>query len=410
MNHDTKTSFLVFLFIFGAMVLSQRTHAALALTPTVPGYSGGNFSAPSGSFSMNAANDGFIKPATATVSGKPITVPASMRMAANAGNFAKNAMRLNPWAIVGTLAAGYLADHLLQWDEDSQSWQSVPAIYPGGTVSQSNACTLMEPGQYARDAALNRIVWMPQPPYPTSAPCPAPYSPFASCSSATQPYYQPGNMPYTVCINPSSANQPFPNEPFPDSAWDGLPDPLPIVGPELPDAPYMPGGVPVDAPEYDFVPFTTPVGYPYERPDGSTAQPMAKVSPNGDQVTVDTYDQPLTDANGDPVPSAPPEDTPEPQPESPTQCDKYPNSLGCAELGTVDDSVIPTESRSIASIAPVTVGGAGSCPEPLTADFMGQTVSFSYDMPCQFATSLKPLILAIAWLSAGLIFIGGVRQ
>lgn len=391
MNHYTKISFIVFLFILTAMTLSQRGHAAVNISPVVSGYSGGMLKG--SGLAMNAANSGYMAPAVISVGGKPITVSANMRMAANAGQYAKNAMRLTPLGIVGTLAAGWLLDQGLQYLNDE--WQKQEPDYTSGgmpcssTSIPSSWCT----GFFA-DIEVFTETLASGDPWPGSG-----------CLNTKNWNDSPGYRGWDCSAVPMS------NIPATQNDWDALPDPLPIVGPELPDAPYMPEGVPVDAPDYDFSPFSTPIGAPYEKADGSTAQPMAKVSPNGDSVTVDTYDQPLTDTNGDPVPSAPPVDTPEPQPDSPTQCDKYPNSLGCADLGTVDDLTVGSESRSIASIDPITtIGGVGSCPEPLTATFMGQTVSFSYDMPCQFATSLKPLILAIAWLSAGLIFIGGVRQ
>lgn len=91
-------------------------------------------------------------------------------------------------------------------------------------------------------------------------------------------------------------------------------------------------------------------------------------------------------------------------------CEKNPEILGCATLGTVTDSVVPTVEKGIADIIPKAIGGAGGCPAPVTASFMGRSISFSYDMPCQAAGMLRPLILALAWLAAGVIFIGGVRQ
>lgn len=398
MNHDTQISLIVLLFVLLAMTLSQRGHAAMSLSPTVPGLSGGMLTSASGTHTMMAANAGYIKPSIINVGGKAVTVPASLRMAANAGNYAKSMMRLNPALLVGTLAAAWLYDHYIQPDGQGGfdvitpgDWWSVPGyanpIYDG-TAAATQACT--------QDSGT-LITYTPLPSGSYGG------ENILCQGGAAWNNAQFGRVVYKNQGTPGT-------RPAEQADWDALPDPLSEVAPELPYAPYMVGGVPVDSPEYDFVPFSVPLGQPYEKPDGSTAQPMAKVSPNDDLVTVDTYDQPVTDANGDPVANPVPEDTPEPAPEPKTDCEKFPESLGCAQLGTAPDVPIGTESRSIAAIAPVSVGGAGACPAPLTASFMGQTVSFSYDMPCQFATSLKPLILAIAWLSAGLIFIGGVRQ
>jgi hypothetical protein len=91
-------------------------------------------------------------------------------------------------------------------------------------------------------------------------------------------------------------------------------------------------------------------------------------------------------------------------------CAQRPDTLGCSELGTVADVALGTEERGLTSITPATVGGAGSCPADLTADFMGQPLVFSWALPCQAAEWLRPLVLAFTWLAAGVIFIGGVRQ
>lgn len=399
MNHDTKTSFIVFLFVLAALTLSQRGNAAMSMSPTVQGLSGGRLSLPSGSVTMNAANNGYMTPSVTNVGGKPITVPANMRMAANAGQIAKAGMRMNPLGVLGTLAAGWLLSEGLEYLNGE--WNKVDA----GAGSQFSTCVGSSGTGTGSPAAIRAAI---EARWTTRTDSPA----WFTHATPGRFNYQPTTGAYVGYVidymNCSGAASP---EPATQDDWDALPDPLPAVAPELPYAPYLPGGVPVEAPEYDFTPFQTPLGNPYTKPDGSTSQPMASVSPNGDTITVDTYDMPVTDPLGNPVPSPTPQDTPEPQSDtSKNQCEQFPNSLGCAELGTVDDLAVPTETRSIAAISPVSVGGVGACPAPLTASFMGQTVSFSYDMPCSFATSLKPLILAIAWLSAGLIFIGGVRQ
>lgn len=91
-------------------------------------------------------------------------------------------------------------------------------------------------------------------------------------------------------------------------------------------------------------------------------------------------------------------------------CEDNPETLGCSTMGTVEDGIVGTKEFSIADITPKTIGGAGSCPAPITTSFMGRSITFTYDLPCQAASMLKPLILALSWLAAAIIFIGGVRQ
>lgn len=419
MNPINLRALGLFIFVFVALSLSTATFAALALVPNVPGYSAssGGYRAPAGSFTAAANGSSYGTTGTSTISGKPITVPANLRMASNAGQFAKNAMRLNPWAIAGTLAAGWLIDQGLEYIDGS--WQkTVPdpapianyywdVAYSGPVTDACNASNSCSWSQSQSAVVSDFAAVNPNTSNFTWA---SGVSTGSTTATADLSFTQSGKNYVQRFSFTAVAPRPDEKSPFPDADWDSLPDPIPVVAPELPFAPYMPDGAPVEKPNYDFVPFSTPIGEPYTKPDGSTAQPMAKVSPNGDAITVDTYDQPLTSPDGTPVADPVPQDTPEPAPDQPTQCDKFPESLGCAELGTVEDSVLPTEQRSIASISPVSVGGVGSCPAPLTTLFMGHTITMSWDLPCQAAGMLKPLILALAWLSAGVIFIGGVRQ
>jgi hypothetical protein len=398
MNESTYKAFIAFLFVFTIMTVSQLAFAAVALSPTVPGYSGANFAAPAGSFSMTPANDGYIKPSVVNVAGKSVTVPATLRIASNAGQYAKNAIRLNPWGIIGTLAAGYLLEQGLEWMEDTQEWMRiVPGVgyyrIWGGTQHGYVAqyWRIPEQGQQFCD----------------------------STHSYTTTYQLSGDNTVTCLYNGTPVDSNPANWYVPDSTmepmtpgdWDSLPDPLPLLAPELPYAPYVqPDGVPVEEPVYDFAPMSVPVGEPYARPDGSTVQPMASISPNGDKVTVDTFDQPLTDPQGQPVSNPLPQDTTETQP---TDCEKFPNSLGCADMATPDSEALQSEDFGMDLITPVTsgkLGQSGSCPAPLVASFLGQQVEFTFDPLCSYANALKPLVLVMAWLAAGVIFIGGVRN
>lgn len=411
MNPLNLRAFALFFFVFAALIFSASTFAALSMAPTVDGYSGGRglYRSSAGSFSYPSASNASSYGATGIVNvgGKAATVPANLRIAANAGNYVKNALRLNPYLLAGTLALPYLLDFGLEYIE-GQGWVfPAGSPYPGYAGAGYPNCDngfVKGNEDVVRDYAVNRYS-------PTGAYCAnnggCSFHAFAP-NSADVGWGLPDNwnaIRYWCSGTPNPARRQATED-----DWNNLPDPLPALAPELPYAPYLPEGVPVSPPNYDFPPFSVPIGEPYSRPDGSTVQPSARISPNGDTVTVDTYDQPLTDPAGQPVQNPQPQDTPEPQPESKTDCDKFPDSVGCLAMGTVDDSTLQTEQKTIASISPVSVGGVGSCPAPLTTLFMGHPITMTYDLPCQAAGMLKPLILALSWLSAGVIFIGGVRQ
>lgn len=387
MNEQTQLkAFVAFLFVFSVMALSQTVHAAMAMTPMVSGYSSssGTYSAPSGSFSTAANSASYGSTGVISVGGKPITVPASLRMASNAGQMAVAGMKATPWGLVGTLAAGFLLDQGLKY-VDGQGW--LVETKPEGQFYPAGTCPI--------NATFPCYTTGPHPPDNTSQ-C-------ISSGGSNYGVFNSGSGWQGYCVI-SPAHQ-WPTRPATQPDWDALPDPLPVVAPELPYAPYMPEGVPVEAPEFDFAPFTAPLGSPYTKPDGSTAQPSAKVSPNGDQVTVDTFDQPLTDPQGDPVPNPQPQDTPEPAPESKTDCDKYPTNIGCSKYGDIPAAeTLPTLTVPVSpSVTPV--GTAGMCPSSVVVG----PVTWSYQPFCDFASAIRPLIIGFAWLSFAFIVVGAVR-
>lgn len=384
-------------FLFGwliaAVILIPQAHAAVVARPVVPGYSAGKFSSAAGTFAMTAANDGFITPATLNVGGRAITVSASLRMAANAGQYVKTGLSLTPLGLAGTLALPWLISE--GWDLINGVWHATNALpsnihgydtcisnYGSGTESQMQAAILNDPMNHNYGCSewhfdtLNGDFW--------------------------GGWASPSHTGYVACAAYTCTGQPSPHtHPATPDDWAALPDPLPALAPELPYAPYLPEGVPVAPPEYQ--PQTVPFGDPYTKPDGSTVQPMAKISPaSHGQVTIDTFDQPLTDAQGNPVPDPQPQDTPEPQPDP---CKSHPDRVGCVVLGTAPaPELLQTLTVPVApDYSPV--GGAGSCPASVTVS----GITWSYQPFCDFASAIRPLIIGFAWLSFAFIVAGTVR-
>lgn len=191
--------------------------------------------------------------------------------------------------------------------------------------------------------------------------------------------------------------------------WDALPDPSADLAPELPYAPYMPEGVPVEEPE--FAPQIVPLGLPYTAPDGATWQPMADIQPAGNgQVRVRPYDEQLTEPDGTPIPQ-PDRPTAEVQPEQPTQCDRYPDSLGCLQSGAAPapDSIPKTQVPL--NFTPMTMPGSSStsCPSPETVSLAGHSFEIKYDGLCYYADGLKPFVILGAYISAAMIIFGVIR-
>jgi len=92
------------------------------------------------------------------------------------------------------------------------------------------------------------------------------------------------------------------------------------------------------------------------------------------------------------------------------QCEKYPDSAGCQDLGdpSSDTTALETQNRTF-TVTPVTVGGAGACPPDKVVHVSGHSISIPYGHMCDFAFWLRPLILACAWLGAAFIVAGSIR-
>lgn len=102
-----------------------------------------------------------------------------------------------------------------------------------------------------------------------------------------------------------------------------------------------------------------------------------------------------------------------PKEETPTQCDKYPETLGCAELDT-PTAEIPKENKTVTFQAEDVLGG-GACPANVTASFStlgGQSATIvDWQTFCGMALPLRGLVIALASIMAFFIIMpGGVRE
>ncbi|MFV0678382.1 virulence factor TspB C-terminal domain-related protein [Variovorax sp. tm] len=95
------------------------------------------------------------------------------------------------------------------------------------------------------------------------------------------------------------------------------------------------------------------------------------------------------------------------------QCDKYPNSLGCADLDT-PDADIPRSTKEVSFTAEDPFGG-GKCPADVMASFRAignQSLKIvDWTTFCGMALPLRGLVLALASIMAFFIIMpGGVRE
>jgi hypothetical protein len=77
-------------------------------------------------------------------------------------------------------------------------------------------------------------------------------------------------------------------------------------------------------------------------------------------------------------------------------------------VGTVVDVPVGTQSGGGPGvISAVAMGGGRSCPAPI---LLPKGASFSFSGICQFGDGIRPVILAMAWLAAGLIAFGSSKS
>lgn len=144
----------------------------------------------------------------------------------------------------------------------------------------------------------------------------------------------------------------------------------------------------------------------------TTSTPTYNYTYAGDKITYNVTNNTTTNNNGAVTTTvttnaAPPLD-------SKTDCDKYPDSLGCAKLGQVPDAEkIPTQDAP-ATYSPVPFGSAGGCPAPFPLDFSVSGRSFSYSISntplCDLMVTLNPIFLALFAASAAFVFYDGIGK
>jgi hypothetical protein len=124
-------------------------------------------------------------------------------------------------------------------------------------------------------------------------------------------------------------------------------------------------------------------------PDGSTSNDVTAKAPTAEELGF-TEDKPKSSGGFD--------------------CNFNPELIMCSKWGT-----LPVAEKLTPKEVPITIDnkslGAGTCPAPKVINLSsGRTMSLSYQPECDFASKIKPIILAFSWLAAGFIVIGGAKE
>jgi len=92
-------------------------------------------------------------------------------------------------------------------------------------------------------------------------------------------------------------------------------------------------------------------------------------------------------------------------------CQLHPNSVGCLDVGQApQDPSIQTYQMPF-SVTQYSLGSNAQCPAPNVITLKnGQIITFSYQTYCDFATGIRPVVVALGFLLAYLIVGGAVRE
>lgn len=107
--------------------------------------------------------------------------------------------------------------------------------------------------------------------------------------------------------------------------------------------------------------------------------------------------------------AAPDGDPPPPDEEKSKLCEDFPDISACAEFGDEDDGPELEDEQRALSWVP-SMSASGVCPAAETATVHGRSVSISWQPVCDLASGVRPVVLAIAWLSAGAFVFGVGRK
>jgi len=89
--------------------------------------------------------------------------------------------------------------------------------------------------------------------------------------------------------------------------------------------------------------------------------------------------------------------------DEPSECEKFPSRIGCAEFGEpTEGEALGTNEVGLSSLSPA-LSSAGSCPADVN---LPRGMKFSFEYVCMYASGIRPVVLALAWLSAGFLLFG----
>jgi hypothetical protein len=383
----------------------------------------------SGSVSTNASLN---------VGGRAVSMPATMRFAANAPRVAAAAVMLHPGLRTAASIAGWLGLASLAYDPLSGLW-----VTPDSSNPVSDGNVYLSPYDNSQHASLSAacghfIANLPSIPgyVPAGGSIALLSTDNSSCKYQT--YYSDGwvyrtssvsvpisasSCPSGWYVTPAGCVQTPPSKtvtqeeaveeltkhPMPAEVPKHIPVPLPVEQPTIQPT-FIPTGDPITNPKFNPSEAPSPSNPPQVQPGVEVKPAPTPGSPW--QVETTPVNRPVVD------PSAPPSREPEPlpdtgggpsgnepkDPEKTDFCEKYPTVIACQELKHEDDETKLPEKAIDFDFNPIPgFQGAKSCPAfPSIGNALGGR-QISWQPFCDQLAAISNLLLALAWLYAAWI-------
>jgi hypothetical protein len=134
-----------------------------------------------------------------------------------------------------------------------------------------------------------------------------------------------------------------------------------------------------------------------------------------DTVEISTPTAP--DATPDPAPVPDPNPTPDPTPDpapnpesSKNICETNPNSVACLDVGELTNAPDIQGTDQLIDFSEYSLSSGGGCPAPIAINTKFGNLELSYQPVCDFASMLRPFIIALGGLFAFMIMANSIRE
>lgn len=391
----------------------------------------------SGSVSTNASLN---------VGGRAVSMPATMRFAANAPRVAAAAIMLHPGIRTAASIAGWLGLASLAYDPLSGLWTAPdPSFDASASKSDGYLWRVIDQSVFyetksaACSARLAESTWYPwlqghsfsvtsqgcvtvaividqkASGYPVGTLLPNPAKPFTRGGASSCPsgwYVTPAGCvqtPPPKTLTQEEVIEEITKHPMPADVPQHIPVPLPVEQPNIQPV-FIPTGDPVTNPNFNPSEAPSPSNPPQVQPGVDVKPAPAPGSPW--QVETTPVNRPVEDPNAPPVrdPQPLPDTGGGPsgnEPKDPDKtdfCEKYPTVIACQELKHEDDDTKLPEKAIDLDFNPIPgFQGAKSCPAfPNLGNVLGGR-QISWQPFCDQLAAISNLLLALAWLYAAWI-------